>query len=365
MLSAIAPWPAVFGAGLIAGLTSVGMTRWRNGRRPGQVLPDTRPRGTTPGAIVRDGTLGNGPNGRSPSWPDGVVSAADRDVLPPAEQSKLGRSPAVTRLTAADHEPGGAGLRISLLGPLSVNGKSGALLPARSELLVALAVNGRGGLSIRQLCRLLGPDAGHARASDAVRQLIVRTRRTLGAPPEGRQWIEHLGHGRYALHPSAMVDLREFEALASGALRSGPISSGSSDGLAMALATALDLIRGQPFADCYYWWLDHEVIAAATASIVEVAATLAGLLLAAGDPVGAARAARTGLTADPAAERLWRAVLRAEHAAGNGAGMREAWQRLAGAVADVAADGELERSTVALYRELLGAGLEPAVDDRS
>ncbi len=360
MLSATAPWPAVFGAGLIAGLTSVRMARWRSGRRPGQVLPDARPRGTAPDGMVRVGTLGNGTSGRSTSWPDGVLSAAGRDALPPAEQSKLGRSPAVTRLTAAGHEQDGAGLRISLLGPLSVNGKSGALLPAQSELLVALAVNGRGGLSIRQLCRLLGPDAGRARPSDAVRQLIVRTRRTLGAPPGGRQWIEHLGHGRYALHPDAIVDLREFEALASGGIRPS-----SSDGLAKALATALDLIRGQPFADCYYWWLDHDVIATVTVSIVEVAATLASLLLAAGDPVGAARAARTGLTADPAAERLWRAVLRAEHAAGNRAGMREAWQRLTGAVADVAADGEPERSTVTLYRELLGAGLKPAVDDRS
>jgi hypothetical protein len=81
---------------------------------------------------------------------------------------------------------------------------------------------------------------------------------------------------------------------------------------------------------------------------------LAALELAAGDPAAAARAARIGLAGDAGAEQLWRALMRAEHAAGNLSGVREAWSRCLDAISEIAPDGEPHPGTAALYRELLG-----------
>jgi len=235
------------------------------------------------------------------------------------------------------------GLRIGLLGPLTVNGRPGAVVPAQSQLIVALAVS-QDGLSGGQLRTLLGSDASHPRPAGSFRQLIARTRRALDRTADGSQWIEHVGHGRYRLHPHVWVDWREFEAAAAAGIRLAD---------AGLLADALDLVHGQPFADCYYWWLEPALIESVTARIVTAAERLAELRLASGDPVGAVRAARIGLVADAAAERLWRLVMRGEHAAGNLAGVRGAWERCQGVVAEIAADGKPEPVTAAIYAELL------------
>ena len=121
--------------------------------------------------------------------------------------SRTGRA----RPTARPRKPG---LRIGVLGTLTINGTPGALLPAQSQLVLALALNGRDGLSNPQLCYLLGADPDHPKPTDSLRQLIVRTRRQLGRAPDGREWIEHLGAGQYALHPQTRFDWHEFDALA-------------------------------------------------------------------------------------------------------------------------------------------------------
>src|SRR5260221_686323 len=81
--------------------------------------------------------------------------------------------------------------------------------------------------------------------------------------------------------------------------------------------------------------------------------TLAQLRLAGGDPAAAVRAARIGLGADASAEQLWRIMMRAEHAAGNLAGVRGAWCRCLDVVSEVAADGQPDLATSAVYSELL------------
>ena len=92
---------------------------------------------------------------------------------------------------------------------------------------------------------------------------------------------------------------------------------------------------------------------------------LAELELAAGDPSAAARAARTGLAGDVAAEQLWRALMRAEHAAGNLAGVREAWSRCLDTMTDIAADGEPHPDTAALYQQLISGGPPPVTPSPS
>ena len=46
--------------------------------------------------------------------------------------------------------------------------------------------------------------------------------------------------------------------------------------------------------------------------------------------------------------------MRAEHAAGNLSGVREAWSRCLDAISEIAPDGEPHPETAALYRDLLG-----------
>jgi len=237
-----------------------------------------------------------------------------------------------------------ASLRIGVLGPLTINGQPGALLPAQTQLIVALALHREGGLPNRELCQLLGADADHAKPADSLRQLIARTRRQLGHPADGGEWIEHRGHGLYALHADARLDWDEFRALTSAGIKAKDSAQ---------LASALSMIRGQPFTGCYYWWLDIELVESVCSRIVAAAATLAGLSLAGSEPTAAARAARTGLMADSTSEQLWRMLMRAEHAAGNLAGVREAWSRCGEAVAEIAADGQPESATSALYTQLL------------
>ena len=235
-------------------------------------------------------------------------------------------------------------LRIGVMGAFTINGAPAALQPAQSQLVLALALNGQEGLSNGQLCYLLGPDPDHPKPSDSLRQLIVRTRRQLGRTGDGREWIEHLGAGQYALHPDAKLDWAEFEDLSEQGLR------GRDRG---CLRDALALIRGKPFTGCYHWWLDLAFTETVRAQIVDTAELLAELELAAGDPSASARAARTGLAGDASAEQLWRALMSAEHAAGNLAGVREAWSRCLDTMADISADGEPHPDTAALYQRLI------------
>jgi DNA-binding SARP family transcriptional activator len=253
--------------------------------------------------------------------------------------------------------PAGCSLRIGVLGSLTINGHAGALLPAQSQLIVSLALH-ESGLSNRQLRALLGTDPAHPKPADSLRQLIARTRRALGRADDGKEWIEHLGHGRYALHPHARVDWHEFEALR---------TEGMSLGRTGPLTDALSMVRGQPFTGCYYWWLETALIESITASIVTVACALAELSLLDRDPAAAVRASRIGLTADPSAEPLWRLLMRSEHAAGNLAGVREAWRRCVAVMAEVAADGLPDADTADVFRELTATNrqLSQTLRDRS
>jgi len=262
----------------------------------------------------------------------------ERNVIPGPRQAAAG-PPA----PAAVPVPAGM-LRIGILGSFTINGAAGALLPAQSQLILALALNGAVGLSNPQLGYLLGADPDHPKPSDSLRQLIARTRRQLGPAPGGAEWIVHLGGGQYSLHPDARLDWADFSALAERGLAARDRGD---------LREALALVRGQPFSDCYHWWLDLAFVETVRAQIVDVAEMLAALELEANDASASARAARAGLAGDVAAEQLWRALMRAEHVAGNLSGVREAWNHCLGVIADIAPGGEPHPDTAALYQELL------------
>ncbi len=246
--------------------------------------------------------------------------------------------------TAAAAPPGDH-LDVQILGPLVIEGAAGQLLPKQAELVLALALAAPAGLSNSALRGILGADPDHPKPSDAVRQTIMRTRRRLGRASDGQELIIHAGNGQYQLHPDASLDWSRFRELT---------RSGRADDLRAALA----LVRGQPFTGSYFWWIDIPLIETVRAEIVDAAETLAEFELVAGAPRAAARAARAGLAAEPSAEQLWRAVMRAEHAGGNQAGVTEAWRRCLDAIEDIAPGGEPHPDTAALYGQLTTATRE-------
>jgi hypothetical protein len=342
------PGIAMFAAGLLAGALAVALASWLRSMAPIPQVPDIRAH--LPLVAV------------SPEAEPQATAPLPHAHSEPPPAGLPHRSAELTSGADAVRQAGRAGpgtrqmLRIGVLGTLTINGQAGALVPAQSQLIVALAQH-PGGLSNSRLRTLLGADAVHPKPADSLRQLIARTRRALGKAGDNREWIEHQGHGHYALHPDAWVDWREFETLTTTGGSGGSSHLASTNGLegpsCVPLTEALSLIRGQPFTGCYYWWLEPELVDSVTARIVAAAEALANLRLAAQDPAAAVRAARIGLAADSSAEQLWRVLMRAEHAAGNLAGVRGAWGRCLDVVSEVAADGQPDSATSAVYTELL------------
>jgi len=238
-------------------------------------------------------------------------------------------------------------LEIRILGQFAITGGASQLQPKQAELVLALALAAPAALSNSALRSILGADPDHPKPSDAVRQLISRTRRRLGPAGDGQEYIIHAGNGQYVLHTQAVLDWSRFRAL---------VKSGRADDL----RSALSLIIGQPFSGGHFWWIDIPLVETVRAEIVDAAETLAEFELAIASPRAAAKAARAGLLAEPSAEQLWRAVMRAEHAAGNLAGVAEAWRRCLDAIEEIAPDGEPHPDTAALYNELTQRTRQPA-----
>jgi DNA-binding SARP family transcriptional activator len=270
----------------------------------------------------------------------GASSTGEADAGLPDDTEPLSSEPG--RSESWPDEPAVQGLCVSVLGPLAVSGTTGQLQPKQAELVVALALAAPAGLSNSALCSMLGADPDHPKPADAIRQIIARTRRRLGPASDGAEYIMHTGSGWYLLHPEASLDWSRFRAL---------VASGRADDLRSALA----LVRGEPFGGGYFWWIDIPLIESARAEVVDAAERLAEIELADGSPGAAGRAARAGLLAESSAEQLWRAVMRAEHAAGNLAGVTEAWRRCLDAIQDVAPGGEPHPDTAVLYRSLTAA----------
>jgi DNA-binding SARP family transcriptional activator len=230
-------------------------------------------------------------------------------------------------------------LEVRILGPLIISGAVEQLQPKQAELVLALALAAPAGVSNSALCTMLGADPDHPKPSDAVRQIITRTRRRLGRASDGREYIIHSGNGNYLLHPDVWLDWTEFRRLTAGS---------RADDMRAALA----MVRGEPFAGSYYWWIDIPLLETVRAEIVDAAETLGEFELATGSSRAAARAARSGLAAEVSAEQLWRLLMRAEHATGNAAGVAEAWRNCLDAIEDIAPGGEPHPDTDALYRQL-------------
>ncbi|MEO3861333.1 bacterial transcriptional activator domain-containing protein [Acrocarpospora sp. B8E8] len=266
----------------------------------------------------------------------GATQPADLDRHTPPYPTP---GPPTAAAAESDH-----GLQIRILGPLEILGAHLELLPKQAELVLLLALHEPYGLRNSQLATYLGPDEDTPKPPDSLRQHLSRTRQRLGTAPDGQQRIRHIGNGLYRLH-DATLDWARFQHLATLG-RTHP-----TDGIPH-LRDALTLIRGQAFTGCYHWWLQPSLLETIRAEIVDTAAVLADLELCTGNPAAAARAARCGLTADPSAEQLWRALMRAEHAAGNLATLHQTWKQCLRQISDISLDGRPHPDTIHLFHQL-------------
>jgi DNA-binding SARP family transcriptional activator len=257
---------------------------------------------------------------------------------------------------ACDPVPDRGSLSVAVLGPLIIGSDAHDLQPKQAELVTALALAGPAGLSGEILRGMLGADEDHPKPPDSLRQLITRTRGRLGAAPGGGQYIIHAGATRYVLDPSTTLDWHDFRRLA---------GQGRTDSDPRPIRDAFSLVRGQPFEGVHYWWLETTLIDAICAEIAAAAALLSALELAAGNPAAAVRAARAGLAVTPAAEQLWRALMRAEDAAANTAGVHQAWRSCLAAISAIASDGNPHPATAAVYRELTSFRQPVPADSRA
>jgi hypothetical protein len=240
-------------------------------------------------------------------WHRPVASPA-----PPAEHVKAGEA---HRLLATGTGTAGPGMRarhaapnvrVTVLGPVTITGSRRNLRPKQAELVLALALRSPAGLAGPELGSLLGREAGYPLPAGEVRRLVAETCETLGPASDGQEYIVSRGTDSYAPHEDLALDWAEFSFLG----KRGRLARSRAD-----LRAALELVRGEPFADCYHWWIDAALVERIRQEVVATAVMAACLELEAGEPEAADRAARAGLLADPAAEELWSELMRAQHQA--------------------------------------------------
>jgi len=189
---------------------------------------------------------------------------------------------------------------VRVLGPVEIDGTvSEFRRPHAREVAVYLAMHPRGAAE-HQLDEAIWP-ARHLVKATTRDPVISSARTALGGP---ERMLHARGQGpdkRYRTTEQVGTDWELFCELHRRGRRQRDVE---------VLQEALDLVRGRPFADVLagpgYAWLHLEGhLHHLEGEIVDAADLACELLLGAGDPVAARRAANHGLLANPYAERLW------------------------------------------------------------
>jgi hypothetical protein len=192
---------------------------------------------------------------------------------------------------------------VSVLGPVTVTAP-GPVDEARRPLLTELVVMAAlhpGGLHEAVLTSGLWP---RGVSDDVVARTIAEAQAWLGTDAAGNARLARGDDGLWRLSRDVYVDWAELQA---AAIVDGP-------GQAEALARGLELARGEAFSGApagrYTWLAFHRAARDTRALIASMASRAAALLAATGDRTGADAALRRGLRLVPAAEMLWRDLLR-------------------------------------------------------
>jgi DNA-binding SARP family transcriptional activator len=215
----------------------------------------------------------------------------------------------------AGHDGAAAPVVVKLLGPIEISGMARPFTRAwATDLVVYLSMHRRG-CSNEDWATALWPDK--QMAPSTLHSTASAARRALGFDQAG---LDHLpcSHGRLRLRATVETDWEQFMTL-------------SESDLHVDDCRALDLVRGRPFAEGLReldWVIGRGFQSEMEEAITIVACRTGERCLQGGDPAGAIRAARQGLSASPYDERLHRLLMSAADAAGNPAGVESAFCEL-------------------------------------
>lgn len=244
--------------------------------------------------------------------------------------------------------------RLQLLGPVTVLNPQGEA-PSNAqqwnsqrlraiELIAFVATHPEA--STEQVHDALWPGSDPARGTSSRNRLTTAARRWLGKDRAGHSYLVPATKGVYALTDTFASDWDEWLAL----IGTDPTTATTEN-----LVRALGLVKGQPISgvkEKYYVWaetLRQEMIAA----IGDAAHELATRALREGNTRNARLAAAIGRMVDPINEVFWRDALRAEHMAGDSAGVERLVTQLEHALTQIDPDyAEPEPETEELIEQL-------------
>jgi hypothetical protein len=215
-----------------------------------------------------------------------------------------------------------------------------------TEVLVYLATHPEG-VHPTVLGGAVWPRGVSASVRDAT---VARVADWLGRDSRGRPNLYYDERGRIRLGSEVRVDWETFRWLV--------WRSAAEPASEMAYMTyALELVRGPLMADRprgrYGWLAAEDFEYEATARVTDVAHRLVLMRLDEGDARGAVAAARAGLRLATGDEGLWRDLLRATHATGDAAQVRDVIEELRERVEDDPYTDQMQPETEALVDELL------------
>ncbi|MFJ4151982.1 LysM peptidoglycan-binding domain-containing protein [Streptomyces galbus] len=298
--------------------------------------------------------------GSAPAAPGGATAIeaapAARIVLRPSAST----STVLAALASPPAEP--AGPQIKVLGPVVLTGTQGRVSSGRRNHLMEIAawLALHPGLSRQDLDDAIWP--GLRRTASTRNTAVSRLRAWLGRDPSlpaedpRSAYLPDVTDGVYQLGPAVTSDWDRFKEL----YQHGMHHDGQDADI--ALAQALALVRGRPFADVdpsKYTWAEADIQEMISA-IVDVAHELAERRRHVRDYRAAAQAVTKGMLVDSQSELLYRDLFTICHEMGDQEGLKRAAAQLARINAEEGVDSSPE--TVGLLRTLLkGERIQPTL----
>lgn len=303
-----------------------------------------------------EGSAASRDEGSARSGQSSAVYGANRASAPPAAARIVPRPSAATStvLAALATPPADpTGPQVQVLGPVALTGTQGRVGSGRRNHLMEIAawLILHPGLGRQDLDNAIWP--GLRKTAGSRNTAISRLRSWLGRDPHlpaedpRSAYLPDVTDGLYRLSPAVTSDWDRFKQL----YQQGMHHEGQDADI--ALAHALALVRGRPFADVdpsKYTWAEADIQEMISA-IVDVAHELADRRRRVHDYRAAAQAVTKGMLVDSQSELLYRDLFTICHEMGDREGLERAAAQLARLNAEEGVDSTPE--TVGLLRTLL------------
>ncbi|MHC3392792.1 LysM peptidoglycan-binding domain-containing protein [Streptomyces lavendulocolor] len=316
---------------------------------------DASETGPAPSGEEDDAESGLSPATHGDHTASGTAPAARIIPRPSAATSTV-----LAALATPPAEP--AGPQVQVLGPVALTGTQGRVSSGRRNHLMEIAawLALHPGLGRQDLDNAIWP--GLRRTASTRNTAISRLRAWLGRDPHlpaddpRSAYLPDVTDGVYQLSPAVTSDWDRFKEL----YQQGMHHDGQDADI--ALAHALALVRGRPFADVdpsKYTWAEADIQEMISA-IVDVAHELAERRRHVRDYRAAAQAVTKGMLVDAQSELLYRDLFTICHEMGDREGLERAAAQLARINAEEGVDSSPE--TVGLLRTLLkGERIQPTL----